>query len=297
MTPLLPPDHVLSKIATRAIVHVAAPAVARIAQQARPGNAASPSPHQPVFILGPPRCGSTILYQALTNYFDVLFIDNLAARWACALPYGIGRSMRRFGRAPHNNFLARHGDTSTAGGWHGPSECGGLWYRWIPPDRHYVGPEDVTDKMVEELRAEVTAVQARWGSPLVIKNLHVGQRLAWVARAFPGARYVCIHRDTDEIVDSILTARHSLGIPANELWSTRPPVFDDLPSLPERIMVEKQVERVTHEIERSLSKLPPEKIHHVQYAQFSPAMVATLGSSLGLPVRAGGTLPEFGIRP
>ena len=28
--------------------------------------------HQPVFIIGAPRTGSTILYQALTNLYDVL---------------------------------------------------------------------------------------------------------------------------------------------------------------------------------------------------------------------------------
>ena len=299
MTPLFPPDYWLSKIATRAIVYAAAPAMARIAGRAAvPTRSRPTAPQEPIFILGPPRCGSTILYQAMTNYFDVLYIDNLAARWARALPYGIGRSMRRFGRSPHNNFVAQHGDTSVAGGWHAPSECGSLWYRWIPPDQHYVAPEDVTERMVEELRAEFTAIQSRWSSPLVIKNLHVGQRLAWVTRAFPDARYVCIHRDADEVVESILTARHSLGIPANKLWSTRPPVHEDLPSTA-RANIGRDSRwsaSPTRSSARSLN-VSSDKVQHLRYSDFSPDMVVALGQSLGLTVRPGGSLPKFGVRP
>ena len=33
--------------------------------------------YQPVFIIGSPRSGSTILYQLITNYLDVLYVDNL----------------------------------------------------------------------------------------------------------------------------------------------------------------------------------------------------------------------------
>ena len=295
MTWSFPPDHVVSKIATRTVLHVLGPTVARIARPRTPADWRDlGSPHQPIFIVGPPRCGSTILYQAMTNYFDVLYIDNLAARWARDLPFGVSRSMRRFGRTPHNNFRAHHGDTAATGGWHAPSECGNLWYRWIPKNQHYVGPDEVTRPMIDELREEVTAIQSQWDAPLLIKNLHVGQRLAWVSRAFPKARYVCVHRHSVDVVESILNARHQLGIPSNELWSTRPPVYDDLLSLSERKMVEKQVDRVVTQIETSLGLLSPTTAHHVRYEDFGPSLIDTLGKSLGLTRRTGGTLPQFG---
>ena len=37
--------------------------------------------YQPIFIIGAPRTGSTILYQTITNQLDVLYIDNMI----CAL--------------------------------------------------------------------------------------------------------------------------------------------------------------------------------------------------------------------
>ena len=40
-----------------------------------------PLKHQPVFIIGAPRTGSTILYQTLTNELDILYINNLTCKF------------------------------------------------------------------------------------------------------------------------------------------------------------------------------------------------------------------------
>lgn len=290
------PGGVPSKVITRVVKKIAVPiAVRRDASTVRK-QAHSVSRFEPIFILGPPRCGSTILYQALTNYFDVLYIDNLASRWAPALVTGLDRSMRRFGREPHNNFEGDLGSTLSSGGWHAPSECGGLWYQWIPFDQHYVAPAEVSQSMVEELRDAFTVVQNRWDRPLLIKNLHVGQRLAWITRSFPGARFICIHRDAKEVVDSILTARRRLEVPSDELWSTRPSEWSDLSGYPERDMVAAQVSRLTAQIEDDLEPLPRQSVRHVHYAEFSGALVKELGAWLGVEPRSRGSLPRFGVR-
>jgi len=33
--------------------------------------------HSPLFIVGPPRCGSTLLYQVLTEAFDLAYVSNV----------------------------------------------------------------------------------------------------------------------------------------------------------------------------------------------------------------------------
>ncbi len=289
------PGSALSKVATRVVKKVAVPVALRADARTLRKEAQSESRFAPIFILGPPRCGSTILYQALTNYFDVLYIDNLASRWAPALATGMDRSMRRFGRTPHDNFEGDLGSTLANGGWHAPSECGALWYRWLRFDQHYVPPDEVTEQMVDELRDVVNTVQNRWDRPLVIKNLHVGQRLAWVSRAFPEATFICIHREPDEVVESILRARRRLGIRPDEIWSTRPPEFTDLLDLPERQLVQQQVSRLSAQIERDLAEHPGSS-RHVDYAGFSTDLLEDLGEWAGVVRRPGGTLPRFGVR-
>lgn len=260
----------------------------RVRKEAARGNLFSP-----VFIVGPPRCGSTILYQAMTNYFDILYIDNLADSFAPAMYTGMQMSMRRFGRRPHGNFVAEFGTTGLYGGCHAPSECGGLWYRWIPHDQHYVASQNVTSTMVRELRDEIGSIQNRWQRPMLIKNLHVGQRIAWVAQAFPAARYICIHRDVDDVVRSIVAARRKLSIPAGELWSTRPDGYLDISGLSEVAMVRAQVDRLSAQIESDLSALPPTLVRHIRYEDMSSELLVALGDWLDFQIRPGGSLPKF----
>lgn len=283
-----------TKLTTRVVMHAAAPLAAQLTRH-RVQAMGREQNHHPIFIVGPPRCGSTVLYQALTNYFNVLYIDNLAARWARALYAGMYFSIRRFDRLPHDCFTADYGDTSRDGGWHAPSECGAFWYRWIADDQHHVANADLTPEMVEGLRSEVHAVQNRWGGPLMFKNLHVGQRLAWTRKAFPDARYLCIHRNRDEVVASLLRARAGLNVPRGVLWSTRPAGWSFADGESETTMVDRQVRLITEKIENDLADLNPDLVRHVRYEDFSQDLAERAGEWLGLERRPGGSLPEFAV--
>lgn len=247
---------------------------------------------QPVFMIGAPRTGSTILYQALTNYFDLLYIDNLVCRWRKNLFFGFWLSSKRFGRKPHDNFSARHGSTADFGG-HAPSECGGFWYRWLPTDRHFVSEEDITPTMVREIRRELTAVINRFDRPLLIKNLNAGQRLRLIRQCFPEARIIYIRRDRRFVVDSILRARRATGTKANEMWSIRPRDFQDLLRLPELDLVAAQVCAIERQIDEDLKLFPEANVRTVFFDDFSPDLVHELGRFIKASLRASGSLPEF----
>ena len=130
-----------------------------------------PLKHQPVFIIGAPRTGSTILYQALTNQLDVLYVDNLTCKLYGNLFFGFRLSNKLFKQKAHNCFKSNHGDTSVCG-FHAPSECGEFWYRWLPRDRHFIDYDDMTNEMVMQIRDEITAVTNYLDKHLVIKNIN-----------------------------------------------------------------------------------------------------------------------------
>jgi hypothetical protein len=248
--------------------------------------------HQPVFMIGAPRTGSTILYQALTNYFDLLYIDNLACKWRKNLFFGFWLSSKRFGRKPHDNFSAHHGSTADFGG-HAPSECGGFWYRWLPTDRHFISEEDITPAMVREIRRELTAVTNYFDRPLIIKNLNAGQRLRLIRACFPEARIIYIRRDRRFVVESIMRARRATAAKANELWSIKPRDFHKLLGLPELEMVAAQVCAIERQIDGDLQLFPEENVRTVYFDDFSPALVHDLGSFINASPRASGSLPSF----
>ena len=68
-----------------------------------------------VFIIGPPRTGSTIIYQLITRMLDVAYVDNLA-NYARYNPYsGMWLSRRIFGDTPHNSFSSAFCQTGHEG--------------------------------------------------------------------------------------------------------------------------------------------------------------------------------------
>lgn len=246
----------------------------------------------PVFIVGAPRTGSTILYQALTNSYDFLYIDNLACAWNKNLRFGIWLSRKKFGANPHNNFESEFGSTRKFGG-HAPSECGQFWYRWLPSDYHFIDNQDITPEMVRGIKDEVLGASAHLGRPLLFKNLNAGQRLRLIHRAFPKAKIIFVRRDPRFVVRSILSARSKLNVPPGQWWSIKPPNFSKLTILPELEMCAAQVFYLERQIETDLSLFPEENVRQVHYQDLSQKLVDDLGAWVGCPPRCDFMLPKF----
>ncbi|HEY0158855.1 MAG TPA: sulfotransferase [Thermoanaerobaculia bacterium] len=246
------------------------------------------------FIIGAPRTGSTVLYQALTNDFRAAYIDNLAAELYGSLPLGMYVSRRKYGDVPHGSFHSVHGSTAGDGG-HAPNECGEFWYRWLPRQDHFVEAEALGAGQVRHLRRELARAERVAGAPLVFKNLNAGQRLRVLARACPEARVIWCRRERAYTVQSILAARRRLGWPDDRLWSIRPKEWRALEGLPVVEQVCRQVVALENQIEQDLRLFPAGQVRVIHYEDWvaAPAKVlADLGSWLGLERRPDPPPPE-----
>lgn len=249
-------------------------------------------PSQPIFIIGAPRTGSTILYQALTNAYQFAYVDNTACTWHRNLRFGLWLSQKKWGKTPHKNFKANHGSTSKFGG-HAPSECGQFWYRWLPRDRHFIDHDEVTDQMIQEIREEVLGAAGYLQRPLLFKNLNAGQRLRLLKKAFPDAKIIFVRRDPRFVTRSILRARKKVGTPANQWWSIMPPNVHDLLQLPESEMCAAQLYYLERQIEEDLTLFPDDNIRAVHYQELGEELVRQLAEWCGVPELPGGQMPEF----
>lgn len=189
-----------------------------------------PLSHVPVFIIGAPRTGSTILYQSITNQLDVLYIDNLVCRLNRNFFFGFWLSNIFFKQKAHNSFKSNHGDTSKSG-FHAPSECGDFWYRWLPKDRHFIDYSDITEEMIREIRIEIASVINYFGKPIIFKNLNAGQRLRLIKKCFPEAKFIFVNREPIYTSQSILKAKRKLKICDNTFWSVKPKNYLELEKL------------------------------------------------------------------
>jgi len=195
---------------------------------------------QPIFIVGAPRTGSTILYQILTNTFDLAYIDNLTSKFYRNIYFGFWLSNKLLCEKPHNYFESKHGKT-TYGGLRSPSECGEFWYRWLPRDHHYIGKEEVSETSLEEIRNNIFSIINKYNKPLLFKNLNAGQRMGFINEIAPRSKIIFITRDPQFTAQSILLCRENLGINPNEFWSIRPYNYKELIKYNEIRMVVKQI--------------------------------------------------------
>ena len=196
--------------------------------------------HQPVFIIGAPRTRSTILYQVITNQLDVLYIDNLVCWFNKNIFFGFWLSNKLFNQKAHNCFESIYGNTSKFE-LHAPSECGAFWYKWLPTHRHFIDYNDITDKMINEIREEITTVINYFDKPLVFKNLNAGQRLRLLSKCFPDAKFIFIKRDPLFTSQSILKAKRKLNLLDNEYWGIMSRNFEILKNLNYSEQIIKQI--------------------------------------------------------
>lgn len=216
----------------------------------------------PVFIVGSPRSGSTILYQMVTYSIDCIYIDNFICPWHHTIYAGFYLSDIVFREKSHANFSSRYGNTSS---WTSPSECQGLWYNWFPKDHDHVDLEDIDSNTITSLKITVTALLNRYKRNLVIKNLSCGHRIRVLSKVFPNAKFINIKRDPFFTVQSLLLARRSLSIADDGWWSVKPKNYEDLINLP---LVEKLVAQVYFnecQIEEDLRGLQESNVYSVNY--------------------------------
>ncbi len=252
--------------------------------------------HQPIFIVGAPRTGSTILYQSLTNLYNVLYIDNLVCRLNKNIFLGFWLSAKLFRQKPHNNYLAIHGDTLKYG-FHAPSECGEFWYRWLPRDHHFIDYHEITDKMVEAIRLEISALINYWDKPILFKNLNAGQRIRLLVKAFPQARFIYIKRNPYYTVQSILNARKACGISKDKIWSIKPKRYLEIEKLDEISMVCEQVYSLQKQIEEDSQLCVPQHFFTITYEQMianGSKMLHDLAHKCGITMRKNDAIfPDF----
>lgn len=176
--------------------------------------------YQPIFIIGAPRTGSTILYQALSNKYIFLYIDNLICNFYKNLFFGFWLSKKFFGVQPHNNFQSSFGRTR---GLHSPSECGQFWYRWLPRDHHFIHQNEITSTMVESIYSELSSIINYHNKPLLINNNNAGMRIRLITKIFPRAKWIFCDRDPLYVSQSLLSARKSFFGNFDQWWSILPP--------------------------------------------------------------------------
>jgi hypothetical protein len=179
-------------------------------------DAAPPSDAPLLLIVGPPRSGTTLVYQVLARRLPVSYPTNLSALF----PRAPITAQARFGRRAHRRESLPRSYYGQTRHLHDPNDAFHLWDRWLGPQR-YRGPDTIDAGAVEQMRRFFDAWRATFPQPFVNKNNRNTDCMRLLADALPEARFLVVRRDPLETLQSLLVARRVVQGDARRGWGLR----------------------------------------------------------------------------
>ena len=200
----------------------------------------------PIFIIGPPRSGSTLLFQVLTDAFNFAYLSNRHCQFfgapALAEQYFVTVNKKK-----PSDYTSLHGKTTSPTE---PSECGDWWYRFFRRNPAYVTLQDIDEKRMYNFRKSLHAFTKVAGKPVLFKNLYASLRLEPLSKYVPEALYIVVRRNEFYNAASILAGRKkTLGTYEN-WWSVPPPGVEELKKKSPCKQVVGQIRAIYSEIDR-----------------------------------------------
>ncbi len=219
----------------------------------------------PLFIVGPPRSGTTLLYQLLIARFKLGYISNIAA-FSPKAPLIGSKIANMIVTNKINNFSSKYGRTK---GLNQPHEFGAFWRRWFPageneiPPYAYVPWESKID--LRELRSEIVALTEFFNAPMVFKIVENSFRLAPLSQIFPEALFLICKRNPLDIAQSILKMRvNRLG--TKDKWiAVKPKEYERIKDYPYYLQISYQIYYTYKQIYEDADKIGVHRFLEVHY--------------------------------
>lgn len=234
-----------------------------------------PLRHPPIFFLGAPRSGSTLMVQVMTDALGLGYISNRHCQWFGA-PALAERVFHPLANKPQSDYHSTQGATK---GYSAPSECGQWWYRFFRRNPPYVTLDEVDPAKMRAFRRSVAALTQAFDRPVVFKNLYASLRIQAIAKYLPESLFVITHRDEIQNGHSLLEARFQRFNDYQPWLSVEPPEVEKLKKLPPHEQVIEQIRHIHAAIDVDLrgACVPYGRVFHVNYEEFCETPHAILG--------------------
>jgi hypothetical protein len=169
-----------------------------------------PLRYSPVFIVTPPRSGSTLLYQLMTGHLATCYFSNLADRLRVQgseiAPALAAALVKWFNLEQHaaGSFSSYYGLSE---GWGAPNEANGIWERWFPEEEHHSPPGFLPAAGRQGLYRAVAVTEQIFDRSFLNKCIRNSVRIEALAEIFPTALFIQCRRNPLDIAQSLFVAR------------------------------------------------------------------------------------------
>jgi len=220
----------------------------------------------PLFLVGLPRTGTTLLMQLLVQIYRTTYPDNVVARFWGAPHLGVvvSRSLRRqFGFQQDHTFRSDYGVVQDL---FGPHEFGYFWKKWFPfGDTHDLNQAQLGRVNTRGLLRMLGLMEQFGRAPLVFKTVPLSFSIPFLAALLPKARFIWVDRDPLFVGQSILEARQERYGTIEQWWSIRPREYGQLRGFCPVHQVAGQVHYTRRGIERALGQVGSRRWIRISY--------------------------------
>lgn len=220
-----------------------------------------PANHPIILVVGPPRSGTTLMYQVLSKCLDVAFPSNAASIFSRSPMLSSNWTLRWSQKGP-SAFQSYYGQTA------GLSDCNDgfhLWNRWLGDDR-YRPVTSLSDEEAESMRRFFNAWTQLAKRPFLNKNNRNTAAITLLASHLPSVRFVVINRNPINVAQSLLLARQRIQGSKAIGWGLNAGVDPDGISPTESVC--RQVVAVESQMEAQLQTVDADYVYRISYEAF-----------------------------
>ena len=258
--------------------------------------AQSSQPVKTVWIIGPPRSGTTLLYQMLINSFEFAYFTNFTSKFYTAPIIAFWLQTQRLQNGSASvGYSSRYGRTDEP---LGPHEAGKFWYRWFPNgDQVFVPSGYLQGAAQRSFRNEIAGIGHVTGRPVLFKNVFNSVRIAPIIETFPDAGFLICHRNPLDTAQSILRGRTKLHQDKGHWIGVRPAEYEKLRHAPYDEQIAGQIYYTYKQIETDRRKWPKNffDVHYKEMCDNPQGTAIKIGEFLktqGNKLRTNGAVPE-----
>lgn len=215
----------------------------------------------PIFIIGPPRSGTTLLYSALVSRFRFAYISNFAHRLYMT-PVTATLVGKFWITAWRGSFKNSYGHIN---GFWSPNEGGWIWNRWFPEPCYL--DENAMDKLpVKIIRETINSISIVLKAPFINKNVMHSVHIRLLNKLFPNCLFIETERNILDNVRSIVRIYQNRT--ANSDWiSVKPNKWENFKNKNTIYKALAQVIYTKIDIENDIKKIGNERRLKIEYSK------------------------------
>jgi len=174
--------------------------------------------HQPsgphIFVCGPARSGTTLVYQVLADNLDVAYARNFTTAFSRSPVLASRLFTRSSSRKNKSSYENYYGKTA---GMQSPSEANHLWNQWVDVDtsdfRTKLSPEGAL--RMSDFFNSFSASEAK---PTLSKNNNANAFAELISQSLDDTYFICLKRETRYLAQSLLQARMEINGDIDQIY-------------------------------------------------------------------------------